>query len=102
MTKFMLGTSLDVIRNDDKEIFHLTILEIEYATITKCHVLYQGPFEARVFPNSTMIGTGLTPEGIFTNEVMYELMNENAVASAPRNLTTWYATLRFWAKLLMW
>jgi len=36
-----------------------------------------------------MIGTGLTPEGILQNEVMYEFMNENALAKAPRNLTQW-------------
>lgn len=36
-----------------------------------------------------MIGTGLTPEGIFQNEVMYEFMNENAYVTEPRNLTQW-------------
>lgn len=48
-----------------------------------------GPFIARNSTNSSMIGTGLTPEGIFQNEVVYELMNENAIASQPRNLTEW-------------
>ncbi|XP_060608004.1 alpha-N-acetylglucosaminidase-like isoform X1 [Ruditapes philippinarum] len=51
----------------------------------------KGPFKARQFVDSTMIGTGLTPEGIFQNEVMYELMNENAIASSPRNLTKWFS-----------
>lgn len=49
----------------------------------------KGPFLGRSFANSTMIGTGLTPEGIFQNEVVYELMNENAIATQPRNLTEW-------------
>ncbi|XP_053394344.1 alpha-N-acetylglucosaminidase-like isoform X2 [Mercenaria mercenaria] len=51
----------------------------------------EGPFNARKFVNSTMIGTGLTPEGIFQNEVMYEIMNENAYAASPRNLTEWFS-----------
>ena len=51
--------------------------------------IFQGPFIARNSTNSSMIGTGLTPEGIFQNEVVYELMNENAIASRPRNLTEW-------------
>ena len=51
--------------------------------------LFQGPFIGRNWANSSMIGTGLTPEGIFQNEVIYELMNENAIAPHPRNLTAW-------------
>lgn len=51
----------------------------------------QGPFVARKFANSTMIGTGLTPEGIFQNEVMYEFMNENAYTKVPRNLDQWFS-----------
>ncbi|KAL3869459.1 hypothetical protein ACJMK2_042140 [Sinanodonta woodiana] len=49
----------------------------------------KGPFDARMFPNSTMVGTGLTPEGINQNEIVYELMNENAWASEPWDLTEW-------------
>jgi len=60
---------------------------------TKCNnrqvFFSQGPFTGRTFPNSTMIGTGLTPEGIFQNEVIYEFMNENAYVPAPRNLSQW-------------
>ncbi|WAR22879.1 ANAG-like protein [Mya arenaria] len=51
----------------------------------------QGPFLGRHFEGSSMIGTGLTPEGIFQNEVVYEFMNENAYAPAPRNLTQWFS-----------
>ncbi|XP_045159526.2 alpha-N-acetylglucosaminidase-like isoform X2 [Mercenaria mercenaria] len=51
----------------------------------------EGPFTARNYPNSSMIGIGLTPEGLYQNEVMYEFMNENAYASSPRNLTAWFS-----------
>ncbi|KAL4235880.1 hypothetical protein ACF0H5_004269 [Mactra antiquata] len=51
----------------------------------------EGPFKARSYPNGTMIGTGLTPEGIFQNEAIYELMNENVLATKPRNLTVWFS-----------
>ncbi|KAM6175280.1 alpha-N-acetylglucosaminidase [Erethizon dorsatum] len=36
----------------------------------------QGPAAARLFPNSTMVGTGIAPEGIGQNEVVYALMAE--------------------------
>lgn len=36
-----------------------------------------------------MIGTGLTPEGIFQNEVIYEFMNENAWRDGPRDIDSW-------------
>lgn len=36
----------------------------------------QGPRAARLFPNSTMVGTGIVPEGIGQNEVVYALMAE--------------------------
>ncbi|XP_022248104.1 alpha-N-acetylglucosaminidase-like, partial [Limulus polyphemus] len=49
----------------------------------------KGPFTGRSFPNSTMIGTGLTPEGIEQNEVMYELMNEASWRKKPVNLKKW-------------
>lgn len=45
-----------------------------------------------------MIGTGLTPEGINQNYVIYELMTESAWRTAPVNLTEWiesYATRRY-------
>ncbi|KAK2111862.1 hypothetical protein P7K49_011608 [Saguinus oedipus] len=36
----------------------------------------RGPEAARLFPNSTMVGTGMAPEGISQNEVVYSLMAE--------------------------
>ncbi|XP_046550254.1 alpha-N-acetylglucosaminidase-like [Haliotis rubra] len=49
----------------------------------------QGPSAGRSFPNSTMVGTGLTPEGINQNEVMYEFMNEQGWRPGPVNTTEW-------------
>jgi alpha-N-acetylglucosaminidase len=57
-----------------------------------------GPRTARQAENSTMIGTGLTPEGINQNYVIYELMTESAWRTAPVNLTEWiesYTTRRY-------
>lgn len=39
---------------------------------------------------STMVGTGLTPEGINQNYVIYELMNEMAYRHEPVNLDNWW------------
>jgi alpha-N-acetylglucosaminidase len=36
-----------------------------------------------------MVGTGLTPEGINQNYVVYDLMNEMAWRMEPTNLTEW-------------
>lgn len=36
-----------------------------------------------------MVGTGLTPEGIEQNDVVYELMNEMGWRTQPVNLTSW-------------
>lgn len=61
----------------------------------------QGPFAARGFPNSTMVGTGLTPEGIEQNDVMYELMTELGWRKEPVDLQQWvtdYATQRYGAR----
>lgn len=49
----------------------------------------RGPFDAAKFPNSTMVGTGLTPEGIEQNDMIYEFMNEIGWSSQPINLTKW-------------
>ncbi|KAK7919525.1 hypothetical protein WMY93_010809 [Mugilogobius chulae] len=57
-----------------------------------------GPFEALHFPNSTMVGTGMTPEGIEQNPVIYELMSELAWRKEPVNLAKWvslYAIRRY-------
>ncbi|XP_012943397.1 alpha-N-acetylglucosaminidase-like [Aplysia californica] len=48
-----------------------------------------GPFHGRRFPNSSMVGIGLTPEGINQNEVMYEFMLENAWRTEPRDVDQW-------------
>jgi hypothetical protein len=49
----------------------------------------QGVFDSRGLENGTMVGTGLTPEGIGQNYVMYDLMNEMAWRTEPVNLTEW-------------
>ncbi|XP_069126047.1 alpha-N-acetylglucosaminidase-like [Argopecten irradians] len=57
-----------------------------------------GPFAGRNFPNSTMLGIGLTPEGINQNEVIYEFMAENSWVSQPRDVSKWvieYAAKRY-------
>ncbi|XP_073984721.1 N-acetyl-alpha-glucosaminidase isoform X2 [Rhodnius prolixus] len=54
--------------------------------------------QARTFANSTMIGTGITPEGINQNYVVYDLMTEMAWRKTPVNLTQWienYAKRRY-------
>lgn len=50
---------------------------------------FQRTFEARGMNSSTMIGTGLTPEGINQNYVVYELMNEMGYREKPVNLIQW-------------
>ncbi|XP_010287887.1 PREDICTED: alpha-N-acetylglucosaminidase, partial [Phaethon lepturus] len=59
-----------------------------------------GPFAARRFPNSTMVGTGLVPEGIEQNDMVYELMNELGWRQEPLDLPAWvtrYAERRYGA-----
>ncbi|XP_057270141.1 alpha-N-acetylglucosaminidase [Pezoporus wallicus] len=60
----------------------------------------RGPFAARRFPNSTMVGTGVVPEGIEQNDMVYELMNELAWRHQPLDLPRWvsrYAERRYGA-----
>ena len=47
--------------------------------------------------NSTMVGIGLTPEGINQNNVMYEFMMENAWRREPTDLTQWWDTLCYFS-----
>ncbi|XP_041938265.1 alpha-N-acetylglucosaminidase [Alosa sapidissima] len=57
-----------------------------------------GPFEALRFPNSTLVGLGMAPEGIEQNPVVYELMSELAWRKEPVNLLKWvslYAARRY-------
>ncbi|GAV06611.1 hypothetical protein RvY_16572-2 [Ramazzottius varieornatus] len=49
------------------------------------------PMEARNASGSTMIGVGLTMEGINQNEVMYELMNEMSWRTQPVAIDEWMA-----------
>uniref|UniRef100_A0A8C4WWI4 Alpha-N-acetylglucosaminidase n=1 Tax=Eptatretus burgeri TaxID=7764 RepID=A0A8C4WWI4_EPTBU len=48
-----------------------------------------GPYLARTYTNSTMVGTGLTPEGIEQNEMIYELMTAVAWSHTPLDLDIW-------------
>lgn len=57
-----------------------------------------GLFKALYFQNSTLVGIGMTPEGIEQNPVMYELMSELAWRKEPVNLSKWaslYAARRY-------
>ncbi|KAJ8976546.1 hypothetical protein NQ317_011809 [Molorchus minor] len=56
--------------------------------------------KARSENGSTMIGTGLTPEGINQNYVIYDLMIESAWRTSPSNLTEWFRnyTIRRYGK----
>ena len=48
-----------------------------------------------------MIGTGLTPEGVFQNAVVFDLMNENAYRAGAVDLPDWvarYASRRYGAR----
>ncbi|XP_047117354.1 alpha-N-acetylglucosaminidase isoform X1 [Schistocerca piceifrons] len=60
----------------------------------------RGVFQGRSMANSTMVGTGLTPEGINQNYVMYDFMNEMSWREEPADLKEWfsqYATRRYGA-----
>lgn len=57
-----------------------------------------GPFKALRFPNSSLVGLGVAPEGIEQNPAMYELMSELAWRRRPVNLSKWaslYAIRRY-------
>jgi alpha-N-acetylglucosaminidase len=45
--------------------------------------------------NSTMVGTGLTPEGINQNYVIYDLMLDMGWSDTSVNLTKWYSFFFF-------
>ena len=46
--------------------------------------------DARKFPNSTMVGTGLTMEGIDQNYVVYDNMLEMGWRNEAPDLNKWY------------
>ena len=52
-------------------------------------VPFLGPINALRSKGSTMIGTGLTPEGIEQNDIIYELMNEMGWRSEPVDILPW-------------
>ncbi|KAK8740626.1 hypothetical protein OTU49_002998, partial [Cherax quadricarinatus] len=61
-------------------------------------VLLKNYEDARNFPNVTMVGTGLTPEGINQNYVMYDFMNELGWRPAAPQVSSWaadYASRRY-------
>jgi hypothetical protein len=65
-------------------------------------VLAQQPIAARAAAGSTMVGTGLTPEAIEQNPVVYELMTDMGWLAAAPNVGTWlaaYATQRYGAAI---
>ncbi|XP_060531766.1 alpha-N-acetylglucosaminidase [Cylas formicarius] len=53
-------------------------------------IINEEVIKARNAANSTMIGTGLTMEGINQNYVIYDLMSESAWRRQPTNLTEWF------------
>ncbi|CAL9765460.1 unnamed protein product [Musa acuminata subsp. burmannicoides] len=57
-----------------------------------------GPIEARTSENSTMVGVGMSMEGIEQNPVVYDLMSEMAFHHKPEDVKIWvdlYATRRY-------
>ncbi|XP_014294614.1 alpha-N-acetylglucosaminidase isoform X2 [Halyomorpha halys] len=48
-------------------------------------------FEAREFDNSTLVGVGITPEGINQNYVIYDLLMDMFWRKEPANLTEWFS-----------
>ncbi|XP_058791535.1 alpha-N-acetylglucosaminidase [Phymastichus coffea] len=54
-------------------------------------IINERVFEGRQMNGSTMIGTGLTPEGINQNYVIYDLMNEMSYRKKPTDLDNWFA-----------
>uniref|UniRef100_A0A1B6CZE1 Alpha-N-acetylglucosaminidase n=3 Tax=Clastoptera arizonana TaxID=38151 RepID=A0A1B6CZE1_9HEMI len=57
-------------------------------------------FLARNMENSTLVGTGIAPEGINQNYIIYDLMNEMAWRTESANLTHWFTnyTIRRYGK----
>ena len=59
-----------------------------------------GPAAARA-AGATIIGTGLTPEGVWQNAVVFDLMNENSYRNSAVDLEDWvarYASRRYGAQ----
>ncbi|CAH1105605.1 unnamed protein product [Psylliodes chrysocephalus] len=64
-------------------------------------IVNENVIKARNQENSTMIGTGLTPEGINQNYVIYDLMSESAWRKEPSDLQQWFRnyTIRRYGKV---
>jgi alpha-N-acetylglucosaminidase len=65
-------------------------------------VLAQQPIAARNAPGSTMVGTGLTPEAIEQNPIVYELMTDMGWLSRAPSVGNWlaaYVTQRYGSAL---
>ncbi|KAL2253990.1 UNVERIFIED_CONTAM: Alpha-N-acetylglucosaminidase [Sesamum indicum] len=57
-----------------------------------------GPIDARLSPNSTMVGVGMSMEGIEQNPIIYDLMSEMAFRQDRVDVKTWidmYAQRRY-------
>ena len=50
----------------------------------------QYPFDARVFPSSTMIGMGLTPEGVLQNYAIYNFLTDTTLRSEGTDVSKWW------------
>lgn len=57
----------------------------------KLESVNSGPTNGLKFANTSMIGTGITPEGINQNYIMYDFMLENGYFAQPTNITSWLA-----------
>ncbi|XP_011498022.1 PREDICTED: alpha-N-acetylglucosaminidase [Ceratosolen solmsi marchali] len=53
-------------------------------------IINERVFAARQINGSTMIGTGLTPEGINQNYVIYDLMSEMSYRQKPVDINAWF------------
>ncbi|KAJ8040396.1 Alpha-N-acetylglucosaminidase [Holothuria leucospilota] len=51
----------------------------------------EGPFTAMKFKDSTMIGMGITPEGIEQNDVVYNFFNSLTFRDTSLNVTQWFS-----------
>ncbi len=61
-----------------------------YILYDKVASINKGVIAARKMPNSTMIGTGMTPEGLANDYIGADLMTEISWRDAPvNNLTAW-------------
>ncbi|XP_050700043.1 alpha-N-acetylglucosaminidase-like isoform X2 [Eriocheir sinensis] len=64
-------------------------------------ILMKNLQEAQQYPNSSMVGTGMTPEGIGSNYVIFDLMSEMSWRSNIENVAEWavqYARRRYGAR----